>query len=73
MVYLDTKIWSAFSMSHYILTEKGGAATMPRKTLTHAKESQIPDFSSQYSHDKTNWSAELKNDVSYQSPVFTAF
>lgn len=62
--------WSAFSMSHYILTEKGGAATMAQKTLTHAKESQVPDFSN---HDKTVWSAELKNDGSYQSPVFTEF
>lgn len=74
MVYLQAKSnnceWSAFSMSHYILTEKGGAATMPRKALTHAKKSQVPDFSS---HKKTNWSADLKNDVSYRSPVFTTF
>lgn len=74
MVYVNTKSnncgWCAFSMSHYILTEKGGAATMPHKTLTHAKESQVPDISS---HDKTDRSAELKNDVSYQSPVFTTF
>lgn len=77
MVYLHIKSnnceWSAFSMSHYILTEKGGAATMPRKMLARAKESQVPDFCSQYSHDKTNWSVELKNDGSCRSPVFTAF